>query len=88
MLCNRIYFLKSSIKIRKKNRELDSSEISEANEMNEVSKSPEDSVVSNEDVLAGGSGHGNCNCHSTTGIHPQICNENNDSTSKFSLSLL
>ncbi|XP_022174165.1 probable G-protein coupled receptor 158 [Myzus persicae] len=70
---------KSSIKIRKKNKELDSSEISETNETNEISKSPEDSVVSNEDVPTVGSGYGICSCHSTTGIHQTTCNEFNDS---------
>ncbi|XP_026817982.1 probable G-protein coupled receptor 158 [Rhopalosiphum maidis] len=67
---------KSSIKIRKKNKELDSSEISETNETNEISKSPEDSVVSNEDAPA--VGNGICSCHSTTGIHQTTCNEFND----------
>lgn len=78
-----LYFnFKSSIKIRKRNKDLDSSEISETNDTNEVSKSPEDSVVSTEDGPAGGSGHGNCNCHSTTGIHQMYCNEFNDNAGK------
>lgn len=71
-------FFKSSIRSRKRNKELDSSEISETNEINEISKSPEDSVVSNEDAPVSSSGYGNCNCHSTTGIHQSSCAEYSD----------
>lgn len=51
--------------------------MSETNEVYEVSKSPEDSVVSNEDAPASSSVQGTCSCQSTTGIH-QGCNEFND----------
>lgn len=71
-------FSKSSIRSRKRNKELDSSEISETNEINEISRSPEDSVVSNEDAPASSSGYANCNCHSTTGIHQSSCVEYSD----------
>lgn len=73
-----VVFFKSSIRSRKRNKELDSSEISETNEINEISKSPEDSVVSNEDAPVSSSGYGNCNCHSTTGIHQSSCAEYSD----------
>lgn len=47
-----------------------------------MSKSPEDSVVSNEDAAPTG-GSGNCNCRSTTGIHQSGCNECSDNTGEF-----
>ncbi|XP_025405650.1 probable G-protein coupled receptor 158 [Sipha flava] len=69
---------KSSIKIRKKNKDLDSSEISETNDAYEVSKSPEDSVVSNEDVAQCNCVQGSCSCHTTSGVDQPVCTESND----------
>ncbi|VVC38791.1 Hypothetical protein CINCED_3A000734 [Cinara cedri] len=59
---------KVSIKIHQTTTDLDASEITEANDLNEQCKSPEDSVSSDENPQAGGDYDNDYNCQSATEI--------------------
>lgn len=71
------------MKFRKKNRDFDSSEISEINE--DLSKSPEDSVVSTDEVIMNTRGF-SCTCNLTTKKHQTTMTDHyNDNSNVISL---
>ncbi|XP_050529295.1 probable G-protein coupled receptor 158 isoform X2 [Daktulosphaira vitifoliae] len=78
-LPHRRFSLQSSIRSRRKLKNRDSFENSETNEITEVSRSPEDSVGSNEEgPVSGSGGSGRCECSTATGIHQSGCLEHSD----------
>ncbi|XP_050425579.1 probable G-protein coupled receptor 158 isoform X2 [Adelges cooleyi] len=70
-LQHRRFSIQSSIKGRRKLKNRDSFDMSDTNDTTEVSRSPEDSLGSNEEAPSSGNTEANssCECSTATGIH-------------------